>query len=253
MGLSLNSLRPVLDGALDLVFGSLCLLCSGPAPLGQAGLCPRCRAKMAPLAGGLCPGCGGVLEPEEGELCRGCRASPPPFDLARSYTAYLGAAREMVLAFKYARRPGLARAMAGLMAPWAAEKLAEAGGFDVLVPVPLHPKRLRERGYNQAALLARRIAGALKMPVDYTGLARVKPTAPQTGLEVDARFKNVKGAFRLLGKEPFGSKRVALVDDVLTSGATAAECAKTLKQGLARRVVVLTFARALGTGRDDET
>ncbi len=253
MRLSLNSLRPVLEGALDLVFGSLCLLCSGPAPLGSGGLCPRCRGEMAPLAGGLCPCCHGSSEPEEGELCRACRASPPPFDLARSYTAYLGAAREMVLAFKYRRRPGLARAMAGLMAPWAAGVLAEAGGFDVLVPVPLHPKRLRERGYNQAALLARRLAGALRMPVDYTGLTRVKPTAPQTGLEVDARFKNVKRAFRLLGEEQFASKRIALVDDVLTSGATAAECAKTLKLGRAQRVVVLTFAGALGTGPDDKT
>lgn len=245
MGLSVKSFRSLIDGALDLVFGSLCFLCREAAPPGGGGLCKSCCETMAPIAGELCPVCGALDKTGEDSACPGCISEPRVFDSARAYTEYAGLARETVLAFKYGGKPGLARAIANLMADWAAEIVREEGS-EVLVPVPLHGERLKERGYNQAALLAARLAGPLGLPVDYATLRRLRPTARQSDLERADRFLNVKDAFGFSGTKPFEKRSVVLLDDVLTTGATASECAKALKEGGAKRVMVLTFARTLG-------
>lgn len=233
----------MLRGALDLLFGSFCLFCSGPAPPGSGGLCSDCLQSLRPLGREVCSVCGA---PGEGEgPCRRCREGSPGFDLARSYAEYTGPARDMVAAYKYGGRHVLARPLGGLMARWAGEALAGLGPVEVLAPVPLHPKGLRARGYNQAALLAGRVGRGLGVGVDYGSLVKVKNTAPQAGLAGIERFLNVEGAFSVRRKGSFSGKTVGLVDDVFTSGATAGECAKTLKQGGAKRVVALTFARVV--------
>jgi ComF family protein len=242
---SVKSFRALLDGALDLVFGSLCFLCREAARPGGGGLCESCSAAMAPIAGELCRVCGAPYDIGEEGACPGCRVEPRAFDSARAYTEYTGLARDAVLAFKYGGKPGLSRGIANLIADWAAAVVHEEGG-DVLVPVPLHGARLKERGYNQAALLAARLAGPLGLPVDYATLRRLRPTARQSDLERADRFLNVKDAFGFSGTRPFEKRSVVLVDDVLTTGATASECAKAIKRGGAKRVLVLTFARTLG-------
>jgi ComF family protein len=130
----------------------------------------------------------------------------------------------------------MARGCAEFLAQWS---------FDVIVPVPLHPKRLRWRGFNQSLLLARQISRAYGTPTDPFMLRRVKETPPQTQLTEDERRKNMRNAFALDAEKSLKDKTVLLVDDVYTSGATVNECSLTLKRGGAREVYVLTLARAV--------
>jgi ComF family protein len=118
--------------------------------------------------------------------------------------------------------------------------------IESIIPVPLHPKRLRQRGFNQASLLARRVGAALKIPVDYASLKRSRWTEPQTGLTRRQRAANVRDAFRLKTPEKVRGKSILLVDDVLTTGETVNQCVRALKKvGEAREVVVLTVARTV--------
>jgi ComF family protein len=115
-------------------------------------------------------------------------------------------------------------------------------GFDVVIPVPLHKQRLKERGFNQSLLLAREVARVFGLEVDYRSLKRIRPTRPQVDLKPDERKKNVKGAFDVKSPERVRGRRVLLVDDVFTTGATVSECARVLKKAGAE-VYVLTLAR----------
>ena len=127
-----------------------------------------------------------------------------------------------------------------------ARELTRLHRIDTIVPVPLHYRRLRQRGFNQASLLARRLGSLLQLPVDYSNLKRTRLTEPQIGLSRKQRAENVKGAFSLKAPEKFNDKGVLLVDDVLTTGETVDQCVKVLKKnGGAREVVVLTVARTV--------
>jgi ComF family protein len=126
------------------------------------------------------------------------------------------------------------------------EELTRLHRIDTIIPVPLHHRRLRQRGFNQASLLARRLGSFLKIPVDYSSLRRSRWTDPQIGLSRKQRAENVRGAFSLKTTEKVGGKGVLLVDDVLTTGETVNQCVKVLKKaGGAREVVVLTVARTV--------
>jgi ComF family protein len=130
------------------------------------------------------------------------------------------------------------------MAQGCQEFLSECS-VDMIVPVPLHPKRLRWRGFNQSVLLARQVSRVQHIPMDPFVLYRGKETPPQTQLTEEERRKNVRGAFSLNPQKPVEGKRVLLVDDVYTSGATVNECSRSLKRGGAKEVYVLTLARAV--------
>ena len=126
-----------------------------------------------------------------------------------------------------------------------AEELIRLHRIDMIVPVPLHYRRLRQRGFNQASLLARRLGSLLRIPVDYSSLRRTRWTEPQIGLSRNQRAANVKGAFSLKAMEKVKGKGVLLLDDVLTTGETVNQCARVLQDGGAREVVVLTVARTV--------
>lgn len=214
-----------------LFFGGSCFLCRGAA--GEL-LCASCDADLPRLAGGLCPRC--ALASPGGAVCGRCLARPPAFDATFAVLAYRFPADVLVQALKF--RSELA--LAGVFGRLLAERAAAAERVDLVVPVPLHPRRLRERGFNQAMEIARHAVRITGGRLDPHLCQRTVDTPAQFGLPMDARERNVRGAFQC---RSFVGKRVAVVDDVMTTGSTLDEIARTLKNAGAERVVNWVIAR----------
>ncbi|HKA61219.1 MAG TPA: ComF family protein [Methylomirabilota bacterium] len=234
---------------LDLVFPPFCPACDAPLSEERRGpLCARCWEALERIGPPWCRTCGvpmaAALRATDTPLCGSCRLRPPVFAYARAGARYGDVAREALHALKFKGRRGLAGPLADLLVEGGTAWLP-MGRPDLLVPVPLHPRRQRERGFNQASLLARRIGEAWGVPVRDDVLVRVVATASQTALESQARRSNVRDAFRLRHPESVASRHVVVVDDILTTGATVSECALTLQAGGATTVGVLTVARVV--------
>ena len=235
--------RPWVTAALDLVFPPLCPVCDEMLGAGRRDpLCGACWEGLERIAPPWCRCCGAPLGIEG--LCGACRIRRPRFAYARAAALYGDLVREAIHAFKFGGRRGLANPLGDLLAGLGLSALPGAAP-DVLVPVPLHPRRARARGYNQALLLARRIERAWGVPVVANALLRAVPTLPQADLDAAARRRNVRDAFAVSRPERITGRHVVLVDDVLTTGATAGECARSLYRAGAAAVGVLTVARAL--------
>lgn len=242
----LRRLGRELRGLLDLLLPPACLLCGRELQTSECGdLCPGCRAGVLPLPPSRCPRCALPHATENGSahLCEGCLREPPPFASVAAAGLYEETLRLAVQRFKYRAAVDLEGLLAGLLA--SALEQSPVHGADLILPVPLHPSRLRERTYNQSLLLARGLGGRHATPVDDNLLVRTRPTPPQQGLGLQERRHNLKGAFAL--RERLDGERILLVDDVLTTGATARECSRTLRDGGAAEVRVAVLARA---GRD---
>jgi ComF family protein len=195
-----------------------------PEPLSAEFFCASCRTPFQnsfPL--------------DAAGRCALCRSGLRGFDAAYSFGAYEGVLRELIHLYKYGKVRTLARPLSG----WLAQALPRDEAFDALVPVPLYWRRRWQRGFNQAELLARGLSRRTGIPV-VTALGRVRPTPAQAGLSTSARRRNVAKAFRARDVQ---GKRILLIDDVMTTGATATSCALALKQAGARRVALLTVAR----------
>ncbi len=227
---------------LDLLFPPRCGGCGARG----AWLCATCLAQIAPLAAPLCGRCGRPLAAgaRAAALCRSCRAGElRALDWARAAYPFVGPLREAIHRFKYGQERARAAQLGLLLHPLlAALPPTVANAVPRVVPVPLAAARRRERGYNQAEELARVLAGSSDLPLDRQ-LVRVRATRPQVGLARPARHQNVRDAFRWQGM-PLHGEPFLLVDDVLTTGATADECAATLKAAGAGWVGLLTVARA---------
>jgi ComF family protein len=195
-----------------------------PEPLSAEFFCTSCRT---PFQNGF------PLDAEG--RCALCRSGLRGFDAAYSFGAYEGVLRELIHLYKYGKVRTLARPLSGLLA----QALPRDEAYDAVVPVPLYWRRRLQRGFNQAELLARGLFRRTGIPVE-KALRRVRPTPTQAGLSNSARRQNVVKAFRARG---VAGKRILLIDDVMTTGATAAACALALKQAGARRVALLTVAR----------
>jgi ComF family protein len=174
-------------------------------------------------------------------LCQSCLLDPPPFLWAKSAGLYEATLRRAVHKFKYEGDFNLDRPLAALMED-AMQGLLEDYRPDLLLPVPLYLTRLRQRNYNQALLLARALGRSWQLPVASRLLLRIRPTPPQIGLKAAQRRRNLRGAFCL--SRSLQGERVLLIDDVMTTGATARECARTLLDGGAGEVAVAVLARA---------
>ncbi|HUD93797.1 ComF family protein [Sphingobium sp.] len=231
-----TALRPAVDYALP----PRCPGCG--AIVGEDfAFCLPCWSGMEFLGEPCCARCG-VPFPHDlgaGAECGACLAEPPPWDSARAVLAYGDVARTVALRLKYGRRIGLARLIARQMVRHVGSEEA------LIVPVPLHRWRLWNRGFNQSGLIADHLGRLTGWPVEKRDLQRVRRTVPLRGMNPAARAKAVRGAFALRPGHGFTGRRVLLIDDVHTSGATAAACAKMLKRGGAGEVRLLCWARVL--------
>ncbi|UCG14151.1 MAG: ComF family protein [Deltaproteobacteria bacterium] len=193
-----------------------------------------------------CPVCGlpFSVEISSTHLCGDCLTDQHQFHRARATGRYRGLLRDIIHRFKYGGQTFLARPLAQILVAPAME-LAHHYDVDLIIPVPLHPKRLRQRGFNQAALLATDLGSALGISVDYSSLKRTRWTDPQTGLSRRQRQMNVKGAFSVARPEKVNARSVLLLDDVITTGETVNQCTRVLRDGGARLVLVVAAARTV--------
>ena len=239
--------RSVLRAALDLALPPLCAACREPVE--GKGLCPACWSKLSFITRPYCERLGipFVYDPGPGILSMEAIAAPPAYHRARAAVRFDEISRALVHALKYGDRLDLAPMMGRWIANAGRELLAEA---DALVPVPLHWRRLWARRFNQSAMLAAAISKESGVPVVTAALKRVRATAQQVGLSRTERAANVQGAFRVPDREAtVRGRRLVLVDDVLTSGATLDAFARSLLRAGARSVDVLVFARVVAAIR----
>jgi ComF family protein len=240
--------RAALRAALDLALPRLCPACR--EPVDGPGLCPSCWSKLSFISRPYCERLGTpfVYDPGPGMLSMEAIAEPPAYHRARAAVRFDEISRALVHALKYGDRLDLAPMMGRWLSHAGRDLLAEA---DALVPVPLHWRRRWARRYNQSALLAAAVSATSGVPVAAAALARVKATVQQVGLSRTERAANVQGAFRVPpeGKTAVVGRRLVVVDDVLTSGATVEGCARALLRAGAKNVDVLVFARVAEAGR----
>ncbi len=230
---------------LDALLPPRCLGCHAPVAE-QGNFCAACWGNLHFLSHPACARCFHPFDYAlgEGALCGACMAELPPYDEARAVFAYNEASRPLVTRFKYADGTHAARTFARLLAAAGRDMITAS---DMIIPVPLHRRRLFARRYNQAALLANALAEESGVPCHPALLRRIRHIPPQAGLDRAGRKRNVKGAFALTprGVEMVAGKTVLLVDDVLTTGATLHECTKMLKKAGAAKVFVLTLAKTV--------
>ncbi len=230
--------------ALDIIYPRLCGGCGG-VPEGRGmHLCWDCLREAVFVRDPFCSRCG---DPVDGAVhhafnCSWCRRTRPSFVLARSAVRFCGSMKQVMHAFKYQRACHLAGDLGGLLAGCVRAHYAGVP-FDAVAYVPLHPRKGRERSYNQSRLLAVSAARKLGLPVENRCLRRVRITTTQTRLSAEERKANVRGAFSALSPEWIDGRRILLVDDVMTTGATVNECARVLVEAGACCVYVATVAR----------
>lgn len=241
--------RRALRGAL--LAEARCPGCGRVLPTGSdssAALCADCLAAMLSVQGAPCPGCGecppvALTEPV---LCGRCREKPRPWGRALVYGPYVGPLKDMILGYKFEARLDFGRRLqeCALAAfERGLEMHPELSGLDLLVPVPLHPRRLLARGFNQSLELSRLVSARHGLATEQAALLRVRRTTPQMELSRLARAENIRGAFAAQRRLLEG-KAALLVDDIMTTGATLEECARAMQEAGAARVDVLVLARA---------
>lgn len=233
-------MHPWALAALDLVFPALCPVCGARLAGGRRDpLCGGCWRSIVRLAPPCCARCGVPFVSGDVRVCGACATDPPPWDWARAAAAYDGVVRDAIHAFKFEGKRALARPLAQLVLDQWGDGLER--GPAALVPVPLAAGREEERGFNQAGLLAEHLAAGLGLACRPRWLVRTRPTRAQSDLGAVERRVNVHGAFA--AHPAVAGRRVIVVDDVLTTGATAAACARALTMAGAAHVGVLTVAR----------
>lgn len=242
-----------LRGLVSIVYPPVCVACQAATGEAQA-LCSACWSSLGFIERPYCERLGTpfAVDLGPGLLSPAAIADPPVFARARAACRFDGVARELVHRLKYGDRVELALTLGRMMAQAGRELLQEA---EIVAPIPLHRSRLWSRRFNQAAALAGVVARQAERPLAPTLLARVKRTRRQIGLTRPQRAENLQGAFRVPDamRPQLMGRRVLLVDDVLTTGATANAAARALLRGGARAVDILTFARVVTDGREDTT
>ena len=243
-------LREAAGGLVALCFPDDCRVCARPLEdPSRLPICVACLSSFRVIAAPFCGTCGrpmvaGAHVGAAGPVCALCRRGVYSFQLARSFAAYDDALLRAITLLKHeAIRP---------LANWLGHRLAEVARgdpavakADLVVPVPLHPERQRERGFNQAELLAKAVASRLNLPMEARALERRKPRPPKLKLSRHERWEAARGAYAPVTGRQFDNRRVLLVDDVFTTGATLDACARALQAAGAKHVTALTVARVV--------
>ena len=228
-----------LTTSLSRFWLSHCLLC-GSTCRPEESICKPCQEEFVTQAQ-ACEKCALPLSHTEDLICGACQKTPPAYHSVYRYAAYEAPIDRLILQFKFQQKLVIGKKLGTLMAKDIVRRQLPLP--DILLPVPLHANRLRQRGYNQALELARPVAAELKLPIDSDSCRRLKATAEQVGLSAKSRRSNLKGAFELKGN--FQDKRVAVIDDVMTTGSTVHELSQQLIKAGAKRVDVWVCARAV--------
>lgn len=238
-------IKPLLSGLLDLFFPRNCILCRRYDPATASDpLCPACFQKVRFNHPPFCLKCSRPLPAFSVEgLCRDCLDFHPAFDYAWAATLYAGPVEQLLPRYKFHNTTSLRKTFSGLIRTFL-DRYELRIDADIIVPLPLHPTRLRERGYNQAALIAEALAQSIGIPLVTSGIERTRHTSRQSELGRKERFTNIKSAFRITRPNYFEGRHVLLVDDLITTGATVSEAALALKSAKANRVGVLALAIA---------
>lgn len=241
----------LLNKLIDIIYPPRCPICQrflrkhgSTNENGSISFCPSCLADFHRITSPLCPLCGSPFASlvEYDHPCEDCLRNRPFYETAAAPYLYEGPLMTAIHQFKYGEKSFLASSLGLLLARFAEEWAKDSSGV-LTMPVPLHPKRLRERGFNQSLLLARHVARQLETELDFFSLRRVRYTLPQTSLARKERQKNVRGAFRLEDLKAIRGKTILLVDDVATTGNTLNECARVLKKAGCKKVLCLVLAK----------
>jgi len=231
----------ILNRVMSAILPNRCAVCAAPATGGLA-LCQACRNAL-PRITLACRVCAdqltGTSETDNSLICGHCQQQPPYFDASLAPLQYKTPMNQLITGLKFNARLAHSRLLAALFMP----HINQENSPDLLIPMPLHKKRLRERGFNQSLEIARELSKLTMIPVDSQSCTRIRYTEPQSSLSKKEKKKNVRGAFAVNGN--MGIEHVAIVDDVMTSGHTANELARVLKQAGVGRVDIWVMARAI--------
>ncbi|MGB5218102.1 MAG: ComF family protein [Smithella sp.] len=241
------SLAEVLHDVSAVIFPPQCLGCSEIIDQGDGRIfCPSCEAKIHFITGSICHICGTTFpdSPADNHLCGECLENKPHFSCARAIFSYEDVILNSIHQFKYKNDISIGEMLASFMADFSFPDI-DFTDYSLMVPVPLHIKRLRERGFNQSLILARAIGRKQQIPVNFSLLKRHKYTLTQTGYHKQERKQNIRGAFEVTDSKKITGRNILLIDDVYTTGATVNECAQILIKAGAQKVSVLTLARVL--------
>ena len=239
----------LLNRLIDIIYPPRCPICmkffrNSGSTNHDISFCRSCYGDFRRITSPLCPVCGTPFasKAQDDHLCENCLRKRPFYEATGTPYLYEGTIMTAIHQFKYGEKSFLGDPLGTLLARFAEEWVPRSGNL-LTMPVPLHPKRLRQRGFNQSLLLARHVARRLDTELDFLSLRRVRYTPPQMGLKKEERRKNVRRAFGLQKAEVVEGKTVLLVDDVATTGNTLSECARVLKKAGCDKVLCLVVAR----------
>lgn len=234
-------------GLLSLSYPHNCVLCKRYIPYHRPSivLCPSCLDKIEFNTPPFCRKCSKHLMDPAQTFCLDCRHSEFHFDQSYSSALYNAPMRQLIHLFKYANKTHLRHPFRHVMSLFLKNYQIDLSSFDCIVPIPLHATRRRERGYNQAHLLAQSMSDELGIPLCEQNLVRVRPTQNQALIGRKDRWTNIQGAFKIIRPDEFFEKSVLIVDDLLTTGVTVSEAARTLKKAGAQNIGVFTLAIAV--------
>lgn len=228
---------------LDLILPDYCIICNKRISE-KIMLCPSCIKRINMIESPICPKCGlpYTKSCKEDHLCGRCLKDKMFFDKAWQVGYYNGVLRKTITSLKYNGKTGISSYLGKLMATKIVNEKNKID-YHFLIPVPLHMNKIKGRGYNQSYFLAKEVGKILKLKVEFKNLSKIIDAPSQTGLSIRERKKNVKETFYLKNSSRIQNKKILLIDDVYTSGATINECARVLKRGGAETVDVLTLGR----------
>ncbi|WP_058485998.1 ComF family protein [Defluviitalea phaphyphila] len=237
----------LIDIILNIIYPPKCIFCNTIIPIQkEKGICDDCKKSLPFIKEKVCQKCGKPIDNiEERNTCFDCIKYPPIYDKGWALLVYEGIVRDMIYRFKYGGHKEYAVYLGVLMANKIKnENIKEK--FDLIIPIPMHLKKKRIRGYNQSEELAKIISKQLKIPIDITILTRIKETKPQSGLSITQRKNNLKKAFKIKQNTDLKGKKILLIDDIYTTGSTINTCANILKKKGVKKVCFLS----LSIGRD---